>query len=106
LSTYTITINDELEIGLLDQLASINAQAKIQRKPTVPDIATMLTQAAVGLAQQGINALAQAAAQQVAAIALESSNTITPEKLVDAVRAYAVADADTQAQIKQLLNIA
>ena len=57
MATYTITIDDTLVPGLTKQLGIINAQNTLQRQPQVPDIQTMITNATVGLANQGLNAI-------------------------------------------------
>jgi hypothetical protein len=105
MANYNITVDDALTPGLQQQLDQINAQALLQNSKGVADIAALLQNAAIGLAQQGMNAIAQQAAQQVAAIAANNMDTIDPAKLITAVEAYATAHPDTQAQVKTLLGI-
>lgn len=65
MATYTIEIDDSLIAGLQDTFETQNAQRRMQRKPPLADIAAMLTEASIGLANQGLNAIYQAQANTV-----------------------------------------
>ena len=105
MATYSIAIDDSLVIGLQDVFSQANARNIQSRQAPFFDVEAFLTQSVIQTANQGLNNIAQAAAQRVAALAVANDNTITPAKLIEAVEAYAVASPETQDVVRAALGI-
>jgi hypothetical protein len=102
---YTLTIPDPYVVGLTDMLAQSNAQSTQRRQPVLEDVNAFLIEAVLTIARQGINNIAANAAKRVAAIAMDSSNSIESDALIAAVQAYAKASPEQQTAIRGLLGI-
>lgn len=101
---YEITVDDSLVAGLIDQLETTNAQARVQRKPFLASVEDLLTQASIGLAQQGLNNIAERQAALMSQVVMNNA-ALDPTATIKALSAFAVASPETQLQVKTLLGI-